>query len=414
LSSVKLMMHTVKLRFDNRRGQRLDAVMDTPVDDHPIAYAVFAHCFTCSKSYKAVRHISRALAAEGIAVLSFDFTGLGDSEGDFAETSFTSNVDDIVAAAETVAGSYGAPSILIGHSLGGAAVVVAADRLPSVRAVVTIGAPADLDHLAAILEPARDEIERAGLAEVDLAGRRIRIGRALIHDLDEVSMDAAISGLDRALLVMHSPVDTVVGIDHASKIFRAARHPKSFVSLDSADHLLSDAGDSRYAAGVIANWARRYIGPPQRETKLARPDRNRVVTRTGAEGFRTEILANGHPLVADEPLSVGGTNTGPSPYELLGAALGACTGMTLRMYADRKEWPLEEVEVRLEHSKIHCQDCADSDSGRAKIDHIHREIRFEGELDDAQRSRLIEIADRCPVHRTLHSEVRITTERVDE
>jgi putative redox protein len=286
--------------------------------------------------------------------------------------------------------------------------------LASVRAVVTIGAPADLDHLAEILEPARDEIERDGKAEVSLAGRRIRIGRALIHDLDEVSMDAALSGLERALLVMHSPLDTVVGIDHASKIFRAARHPKSFVSLDTADHLLSDVEDSRYAAGVIANWAHKYLETPQQEIKRARRGRNRVVTRTGNDGFRTEILANGHPLVSDEPLSVGGSNTGPSPYELIGAALGACTGMTLRMYADRRQWPLEGVEVRLEHSKSHCDDCADAEDAQAKIDTVHREIRLEGELDEAQRSRLVEIADRCPVHRTLRSEVRITTERVDD
>jgi putative redox protein len=406
-------MHTKKLRFDNGRGQKLAAVMDMPVDDLPIAYAVFAHCFTCSKNFKAVRHISRALAAEGIAVLSFDFTGLGDSEGDFAETSFSSNVDDVVAAAEAVADSYDPPSILIGHSLGGAAAITAAGRLPSVNAVVTIGAPAGLDHLAQILAPARAEVERHGRAEIELAGRRIVIGRSLMRDLEEVNMKEAIEGLDRALLVMHSPVDGVVGIDNASEIFRTARYPKSFVSLDGADHLLGDTGDSRWAAGVIANWARTYIGAVQRDEKAARKGHNRVVARTRAEGYRTEILANGHPLIADEPLSVGGTNTGPSPYELLAAALGACTGMTLRMYADRKEWPVEEIEVRLRHAKIHCEDCADADGGTPKIDHIGRELVIEGDLDESQRQRLLEIADRCPVHRTLNSQVRIDTELID-
>jgi len=407
-------MHTIKTEFDNGRGQKLSAMLDRPVDDLPIAYAIFAHCFTCSKTYKAVRHISRALAAEGFAVLSFDFTGLGDSEGEFAETSFTSNVDDVVAAADFLAQTNGAPTVLIGHSLGGAAVLMAASRIPSVTAVVSIAAPASLGHLGEIIEPARAEIERSGSAEILLAGRRIRIGRALVDDLGSVEMTAAIADLGRALLVMHSPTDRVVGIDNASSIFRSARHPKSFVSLDRADHLLSRAEDSRWAAGVIANWARKYLPEIQEEIKLPREGGNRVVARTESSGFRTEILANGHPLVADEPISVGGTNTGPSPYELLSAALGACTSMTLRMYADRKGWPLEAAEVRLEHEKIHCLDCAQAAQGQPKIDHIRREVVLEGPLDDDQRTRLLEIADRCPVHRTLHSEIKVTTTLAEE
>jgi putative redox protein len=407
-------MHTIKTAFDNRRGQRLSAILDRPVDDRPIAYAIFAHCFTCSKTYKAVRHISRALAAEGFAVLSFDFTGLGDSEGDFADTSFTSNVDDVVAAAGFLAETHGAPAVLIGHSLGGAAVMMAASRIPSATAVVTIAAPASLGHLSEILEPARSEVERSGSAEIVLAGRRIRIGRALLEELGEVGMGEAIADLGRAILVMHSPVDTVVGIGNASTIFRNAKHPKSFISLDRADHLLSDPVDSRYAAGVIANWSKKYIPESQEEAKLATSEENRVVVRTGAGGFRTEVLANGHPLIADEPISVGGTNTGPSPYELLTAALGACTSMTLRMYADRKGWPLEAAEVRLDHKKIHCEDCAEASGGQPKIDHISRELVLEGALDETQRQRLLEIADRCPVHRTLHSEVKVTTTLAEE
>lgn len=407
-------MHTIKTAFDNGRGQRLSAILDRPVDDSPIAYAIFAHCFTCSKTYKAVRHISRALAAEGFAVLSFDFTGLGDSEGDFADTSFSSNVDDVVAAAEFLADNHGAPAVLIGHSLGGAAVMMAASRIPSATAVVTIAAPANLRHLSEVLEPARSEVKRAGLAEITLAGRTIRIGSALIEELDEIKMNDAIADLGGAILVLHSPVDKVVGIGHASTIFRAAKHPKSFVSLDRADHLLSDQADSRYAAGVIANWSKKYIAETQEEVKLATSGDNRVVVRTGAEGFRTEVLANGHPLIADEPISVGGTNTGPSPYELLTAALGACTSMTLRMYADRKGWPLEGAEVRLGHEKIHCVDCAEASRGRPKIDHISRELVLEGPLDEDQRQRLLEIADRCPVHRTLHSEIKVTTTLAEE
>lgn len=407
-------MHTIKTSFDNGRGQKLAAFLDRPVDDRPIAFAVFAHCFTCSKTYKAVRHISRALAAEGFGVLSFDFTGLGESEGEFAETSFSSNVDDIVAASGFLSETHGAPAVLIGHSLGGAAVMAAASKIPSATAVVTIAAPASLTHLSEILEPARARAERTGVSEILLAGRKIRIGRALFDDLDEISMVNAIAGLGRALLVLHSPVDSVVGIDNASTIFRTAKHPKSFVSLDRADHLLSRAEDSRYAAGVIANWAKKYLPDHQEEVKLGVAGDNRVVVRTGPSGFRTEILANGHPLIADEPVSVGGSNTGPSPYELLAAALGACTTMTLRMYADRKGWQMEEVEVRLEHEKIHCVDCAEASRGRSKIDHISRELVIEGPLDEEQKQRLVEIADRCPVHRTLHSEIKITTTLVDE
>jgi uncharacterized OsmC-like protein/alpha-beta hydrolase superfamily lysophospholipase len=407
-------MHTIKTVFDNGRGQRLSAILDRPVDDQPIAHAIFAHCFTCSKTYKAVRHISRALAAEGFAVLSFDFTGLGDSEGEFADTSFTSNVHDVVAAAEFLAANHGAPAVLIGHSLGGAAVMMAASRVPSASAVVTIGSPASLGHLSEVLDPARSEVERTGSSEILLAGRKIRIGRALMDDLSELSMVEAIAGLDRALLVMHSPVDTVVGIGNATTIFKTAKHPKSFVSLDRADHLLSRAEDSRYAAGVIANWSKKYIPDHQEDVKLAAAGDNRVVVRTGPAGFRTEVLANGHPLIADEPISVGGTNTGPSPYDLLAAALGACTSMTLRMYADRKGWPLEAAEVRLEHSKIHCVDCAETSRGGPKIDHINRQLVLEGPLDQAQRQRLLEIADRCPVHRTLHSEIQVTTTLAEE
>jgi len=407
-------MHSTKVSFDNGRGQRLSGIMEIPVDDHPIAYAVFAHCFTCSKNYKAVRHISRALATEGFAVLSFDFTGLGDSEGDFAETSLASNVDDIVAAAEMLEASYEAPSLLIGHSLGGAAAIMAAPRLASVDAVVTIASPASLDNLAERLEPARSEIEREGQAEIDLAGRRIRIGRSLIRDLDEIEMSSAIADLDRPLLIMHSPADTVVDIENASEIFRTAGHPKSFISLDPADHLLNKTEDSRYAAGVVAAWARKYVGAAERDAQATRSGHNRVVARTGADGYRTEILADGHPLVSDEPVSAGGTNTGPSPYELLAAALGACTGITLRMYADRKQWPLDEIEISLRHEKRHCDDCADAESGSPKMDHLHRELRLEGDLDEEQRDRLREIADRCPVHRTLRSEVEITTELVDD
>lgn len=406
-------MHSRKITFENDHGLKLAAVLDQPVDDAPIAYALFAHCFTCSKNYKAPTHVSRALSREGIAVLRFDFTGLGDSEGDFVDTSFSSNVADLVAAARFMERALEAPTILVGHSLGGAAVVHAAASLPSVRAVATIAAPSSTDHLQRMLEPARERIERDGSAVVTIGQRPFRIGRRFLEDLERVSMREAVSRLDRALLVLHSPLDAVVGIDHAAELFQAARHPKSFVSLDTADHLLTDPEDSSYVAGIISGWARRYIGAPQETRKLASADDNHVVVRTGAAGFRTEVLANGHGFVADEPEQVGGTNAGPSPYELLAAALGACTAMTLRMYADRKGWPLEAAEVRLDHHKVHCDDCGRPDNPASRIDRFTRRIRLEGSLDPDQRGRLLEIADRCPVHRTLHGSVEVVTTLVD-
>jgi putative redox protein len=405
-------MSTQKLSFENPAGQRLAARLDMPVDGQAVAFALFAHCFTCSKDLKAVRNVGRAMAAEGIAVLSFDFTGLGGSEGEFSETGFMSNVDDLVAAADYMERTLSAPAILVGHSLGGAAVLRAAERIPSASAVATIGAPSSPGHLLRHLAPKLDEIEREGAAEVELAGRSIRVGRKLIDDLTDTSMSSSIAKLGRALLVFHSPVDEVVGIENATEIFVTARHPKSFVSLDTADHLLSERRDSSYVGSVIANWARKYIGLPQEERKLPAPGDNLVVARTAAAGYRTELLANGHPLVSDEPLAVGGTNTGPTPYELLAAALGACTTMTLRMYADRKHWPLEAAEARVRHAKVHCEDCADAGGRSRRIDRFTRELLVEGPLDDEQRKRLLEIADRCPVHRTLHSEVEISTKLI--
>jgi putative redox protein len=402
-------MITKKITFENLAGQKLAALLDLPVDNEPIAYALFAHCFTCSKDYKGVARVSRALAAEGVAVLRFDFTGLGESEGEFAETTFSSNVDDLVAAAMHLERDYEAPKILIGHSLGGAAVLRAAVQIPSATAVATIAAPATLDHLAGMLRSSSAEIEETGEAQVEIGGRPFRIRETFVKDLDGVNMQEAVSKLDRALMVFHSPMDRTVGIEHASEIFRSARHPKSFVSLDTADHLLSHAADARFVGQMIATWARRFVGAAQETRKQARPGDNRVVVRTGDGGFRTEVLANGHPMVVDEPVSVGGTNAGPTPYELLTAALGTCTSITLRMYADRKGWPLEAAEVRLTHEKIHCEDCQGVDRPGARIDHFTREINLEGPLDEQQRDRLLKIADRCPVHRTLGTPAEITT-----
>jgi putative redox protein len=392
----------------------LAAVLDLPVDDEPVAYALFAHCFTCSKDYKGVSRVSRALAAEGIAVLRFDFTGLGESEGDFSSTTFSSNVDDLVAAADFMARDFEAPTLLLGHSLGGAAVLQAAQRIPAATSVVTIAAPSSTEHLAGMLRSSADDIEANGEAEVSIGGRSFRIRKQFLDDLAAVNMEATIADLDRALLVLHSPLDRTVGIEHATAIFRAAKHPKSFVSLDTANHLLTDPGDARYAGAVIAGWARRYLGELQEDRKLPVEGDSRVVARTEAGGFRTEILANGHPLVADEPESIGGTNAGPCPYELLSSALAACSTITLELYARRKQWPLQAAEMRVRHAKTHCDDCADAERASSRIDRFDCELRLEGPLDDEQQQRLLKIAGRCPVHRTLISDAEIVTTLVDE
>ncbi len=400
-------MQFQKITFRNSKGQQLAARLDLPADEKPIAYAIFAHCFTCTKNLKAVVNINRALANEGIAGLRFDFTGLGESEGDFAETNLSTNVDDIVAAAQYLEAHFEAPKILIGHSFGGAAVIRAAAQIPSCVAVATIAAPAETAGIASSLGSTRDIIERQGEAQVILGGKTFTITRQFVHDLERTQMRESIAKLGRALLILHSPADEVVPIENAYQIFEAAKHPKSFVSLHDADHLLSRLEDSLYVGSVLAAWSQKYLGSLlPKGSEAALPD-NRVVVRTGKVGYQTEILANGHHLLADEPIAVGGSGTGPNPYDYLLAALGSCTSMTLRMYADRKDLPLDSVTVRLIHKKVHADDCQDCEVKGSKVDRIEREIELQGELDEAQRIRFLEIADMCPVHRTLQSKIMI-------
>lgn len=399
-----------RITFDGAGG-RLSARLSLPPDGRVAAYALFAHCFTCGKDLKPVVNISRALAQQGIAALRFDFTGLGESEGDFEETDFSSNVSDLIAAADFMAGELEAPAILVGHSLGGTAALRAAGDIPSVRAVCTIAAPHDPGHVTHLLESSLEEIEERGYADVSIAGRRFTVTRDFVEDLTEQRMDEAIRTLGRPLLIFHSPLDRIVGVDNAARIYKAARHPKSFVSLDDADHLLLDKRDSSYVADVLAAWARRYVDyeVPASTVEELRED-NRITVRTGAGSFRTEIATRSHALVADEPAAVGGEDLGPSPYDLLGAALGACTTMTLRMYAERKGWPLEEAVVRLEHDRVHGEDEERCPDAEPRMDRLTRDVTLIGDLDDAQRQRLLEIANRCPVHRTLSAGVRIETE----
>ncbi len=398
------MSHRVQFpgAFDNQLAGRLHHPSGTP-----IAWALFAHCFTCSKDLRAAIRIADSVAQCGIGVLRFDFTGLGGSEGDFADTTFSSNIEDLIAAADYMRTHHEAPRILIGHSLGGAAVLAAAPHIPESKAVATIGAPADPAHVRHLLAPAVAEIEQQGLAEVDIAGRRFRIRRAFLDDLEQHDLEQRVGNLRRALLVCHAPGDTIVGVDNARMIFSAAKHPKSFLSLDDADHLLSKTADAAYAGNVIANWSLRYASDAPASDTVAE---GLVRVRGSQGGLAHDIVAGRHRLRADEPESIpGGTDTGPTPYGLLLSALGACTAMTMRMYAERKQWPLEDVEITLKHEKIHARDCEDCETASGKIDQISRDITVSGPLDDTQRQRLREIADKCPVHKTLHSEVKIVT-----
>jgi putative redox protein len=401
-------MPAERFDFTNGQGHKLAALFDRP--DGPIrAVALFAHCFTCGKDIKAARLIAHNLISHGIAVLRFDFTGLGSSEGEFANTTFSSNVDDLVAAADHLRMQVVAPAILIGHSLGGAAVLAAAHRIAEARAIVTIAAPFDPAHVAGLFAGRLEDISK-GEVEVTLAGRSFRVRRALLDDIAEQNLAARIAELRKALLVFHSPTDETVGIDNATRIFTAAKHPKSFISLAGADHLLRRRSDAAYVAHVIAAWAERYLDMAATAQPAAEAEPPDVLVRETRRGtFQQEITAGTHRFLADEPVAAGGLDSGPGPYDLLLAALGACTSMTLRLYADRKQLSLARTQVRLRHSRIYAADCAECETKGGMLDRIERVISFEGELDAEVRKRLLEIADKCPVHRTLTSEIDIRT-----
>lgn len=407
-------MKTEKATFAGADGQQLSARLDLPPGP-PRAVALFAHCFSCGKDLKSARRLSARLTDRGFAVMRFDFTGLGNSEGDFADTNFSSNVADLLAAADWLRQSYGAPSLLIGHSLGGAAVLAAASRIPELTAVATIGAPADPAHVTHLFSCALDEIEENGVADVSIAGRAFTVKKQFLDDVAGVQMADALAALQIPLLIMHAPDDTIVGIENAETLFGQASFPKSFVALDGADHLLSAAARAEYAADVLASWADQYVPDhvaASGDVLVAASEGEVVVAERGTGKFAQVIrVAERHALLADEPLGIG-DDTGPAPYDLLLAALGACTSMTVRMYADRKGWPLEDVAVRLSHSKVHADDCAACESDSGKVDVIERELVIEGPLDDEQRAKLLQIADRCPVHRSLHDETHITTQLV--
>ncbi len=406
-------MLTEKLQFAGSSDHTLAAALDKP-DGDIRATALLAHCFTCSKDSLAARRIAEALTAHGIAVLRFDFTGLGSSDGEFANSTFTSNVEDLVRAANHLRALGQAPTILIGHSLGGAAVLAAASEIPEAKAVVTIAAPSDPSHVTHLFADRLHDIREQGEVEVNLAGRPFRIKRAFLDDVAEHNLLAKVAKLHKALLVMQAPTDDTVGIDNATTIFVAAKHPKSFVSLNHADHLLTNKADAIYAADVIAAWVSRYLAPVEHAAATPPPEpRQVVVAETRANKFQQQITVGPHRLTADEPVAAGGEDTGPGPYDLLLSALGACTAMTMRMYADRKALPMERVSVTLNHKKIYAKDCAECETKDGMLDQIERNISITGRLDAEQRAKLMEIADKCPVHRTLTSEIRIVTNAVE-
>ena len=395
------------IRFPGSQGNVLAARLDLPPGEAS-AYALFPHCFTCSKDTLAAARISRALTLHGIGVVRFDFTGLGGSEGEFANTNFSSNVEDLIAAADWLRTAYAGPRLLVGHSFGGAAVLAAAHAIPESSAIATIGAPADPGHIRHLLATSVGDIERTGEARVVLDRRTFTIRKQFLDDLAEQRVRDRIASLGKALLVLHSPRDALVDIANASQIFTAAKHPKSFVSLDTADHLLTNPDDAGYVAAVLAAWADRYIRPAVKPQAAAQTEKGTVtVTSMNSGRYAQRITTGRHVLIADEPEALGGNDSGPTPYDLLVAALGACTSMTLRMYADEKKLALESVSVRLRHGKVHAEDCAQCDTRAGKIDRIEREIELDGTLSDAQRARLLEIADRCSVHRTLQSRVSV-------
>ncbi|MEP3049648.1 MAG: bifunctional alpha/beta hydrolase/OsmC family protein [Roseibium sp.] len=404
----------LKLEFDGAHGAKLAARLDLPAGKIK-AFALFAHCFTCSKDIPAARHIAGALSAEGIAVLRFDFTGLGGSGGDFSSTGFSSNLEDLKLAADFLRQNYDAPQLLIGHSLGGAAILSVAADIPEARAVVTLGAPSDATHVVHNFAEAVSDIREQGAVEVSLAGRPFTIRREFIEDLEKQSVLNSAARLGKALLVMHGPLDETVGVDNATNIFVAAKHPKSFVSLDKADHLLTGKGDAEYAARVIACWSSRYLDEVP-DTALEHEQDGVDVVETGQGKYQSMVASGPHRMISDEPASVGGLDSGPSPYGYLSAALGACTNMTLRMYADRKGLSVDRIGTRVLHGKVHAADCLDcSDdlkTAKGKIDRFERLITIEGEIDQETRARMLEIADKCPVHRTLETGAAVVTRQV--
>jgi len=400
-------MNTIRIKIPTEGKNFLAAKLELPIDKKPHNFAIFAHCFTCNKDLHPVKNISRALTENGFGVLRFDFTGLGESPGDFSETNFSSNLEDLFRIEEYLSKNYKSPTLIVGHSLGGAAAIIGGAKIETVRAIATIGAPASIPHVKHLINDSLDEINTKGFANVSIGGRPFKLKKQFIDDLEKNDVKTVLNKINKAILIVHSPQDSIVGIDNATQIYHAAKHPKSFVSIDGADHLLMNPIDSVYVGNVIGSWATRYVESSD-ENILDSP--YQVSGYLGEEEkFTMQIKAGDHNFTADEPKEVGGNDFGPSPYELLSGSLAACTAMTLRVYADHKKWDLQEVYVHIERDKKHLEDCKDCENPNAKIDHFIKHIELIGELDDTQRKRLLQIAEKCPVNKTLKSSVNTET-----
>jgi len=404
-------MKNTRLKIKNAKGYALNATLELPANSKPNYYAIFAHCFTCSSSLNAVRNISRSLTNSGFGVVRFDFTGLGRSEGSFAESHFGANISDLHDVHDYVKEHYEAPTLIVGHSLGGAAAIVAGSQIEAIKAVATIGAPSSVEHTAKHFSHGIEDIESKGEINVNIGGRPFIINKEFVENFSNNDLLETVKELRKPLLVLHAPFDKIVGIDNAQALFVNAVHPKSFVSLDTADHLLTKQEDSVYAGDVIGSWAKRYLKP--KPNKMYETNGEQLVGHLDVvnDNFTTVLQTVKHTLIADEPESVGGDDLGPSPYELLNASLAACTAMTLKMYANRKKWDLKEVYVYLSHTKQHVSDMdsKSDNSNSSRIDVLTKKLKFEGELTEEQKERLKEIASRCPVHKTLESDIKIET-----
>jgi len=403
-------MKNTKLEIINKKGYKLQSYLELPANQKPSYYAIFAHCFSCSSSFSAVRNITRSLTNFGFGVVRFDFTGLGRSEGEFAESYFSANVDDLLAVNDFMKMNYDAPSLLIGHSLGGAAVIVAASKLDNIKAVATIGAPSTVGHVTHLFSHNISEIKEKGEVEVHIGGRPFKINEEFVNDFSKTDLPKTIKKLRKPILVMHAPTDTIVGIENAREIYNNAKHPKSFISLDNADHLLSNSRDSNYVGRMIGVWVERYF--ELQDNEMLSTDGEQLVAHLNLkeDNFTTSIQTSKHNFIADEPESIGGDDFGPSPYDLLSAGLAACTVMTLKLYAERKKWDLQEVYAYVTYSKKHSDDLMIDAETPTHFDHISKRLRFVGNLDKKQKQRLKDIASKCPVHRTLQSQVIIDTE----
>ncbi|GGG40183.1 bifunctional alpha/beta hydrolase/OsmC family protein [Bizionia arctica] len=406
-------MHTTKLNIQNKKGHQLQAYLELPANQKPNHFAIFAHCFTCNSNFNAVKNISRSLTSHGFGVVRFDFTGLGKSEGEFSESYFSANVDDLLAVSDFLKENYQAPGLLVGHSLGGAAVIVAASKLDNVKAVATIGAPATIEHVTHLFSHGIEDVKEKGEVEINIGGRPFKINQEFVEDFSKTNLPEITKNLRKPLLIMHAPFDTIVGIENANKLYHDAHHPKSFISLDQADHLLSNKRDSLYVGNMIGTWVERYFEPKDNDMLSTEGEQLVAHLNLREDNFTTSIQTQKHHFLADEPESVGGDDFGPSPYDFLSAGLAACTVMTLKLYAERKKWDLQEVFAYITYSKKHSDDLMLDVEKPMRIDHLQKRLKFIGNLDEAQKQRLKEIASKCPVHKTLQSEIVIETELLD-